>query len=113
MKAFMEYENGMILIYTEWFFPCDMARLKRLKRGFVDRCYNDDEKRYFVEVLEKGIREKREEIIIERVALFESVRDCKVPPKKAERMHKSIEYRLNKLKKDEEVVQAWREELQA
>ena len=113
MKTFMEYENGTILIYTEWFFPCDMARLKKLKRGFVDRCYDDEAKKDFVEALENGIREKREEIILERGALFESVRDCKVPPKKAERMHKSLEYRLGKLKKDEEVVQAWREELQA
>lgn len=108
MRAYIEYENGQVEVYTEGFFPCDMARLKRLKRGFVDRCYDDGAKKDFVEALENGIREKREEIIIERGALFELVRDCKVPPKKAERMHKSIEYRLNKLKKDEEVIQAWR-----
>lgn len=113
MNAFIEYENGMILIYTEWFFPCSVARLKKLKREFFDRCYKPDMRRDFVEALERGIREKRENIIIERGALFESVRDCKIPPAKAKRMHKSIEHRLSRLTKDEEVVQTWREELQA
>lgn len=117
MTAYIEYTpmtgSGQMEIYTEFFFPVELCRLRKLKKKVIDICYNEDMKRDFVNVLRKGIHEKRGEVVMERQKLCEDVRDGKLTPGRAEKARKSIESSFKKLDEDEREVMAWQRELQA
>jgi hypothetical protein len=48
---------------------------------------------------------------MERQALVEQVRDCKIPPAKAERWRRSIEHRMKQIERNKEEIRGWDERL--
>lgn len=102
--------GGTMEIIPEEFLPCDNTRLKRLEK-VVTACVSHQQVDDLIRAMQAGTKAKKAELYMERQALIEQVRDCKISPSKAERWRRSIEHRMKRIERNEEEIRGWDERL--
>ena len=115
MTAYIEYWNekmeGSLWICPEKFFPCSEADLNSIKK-MIDSCHVREQKRDFVRELKAGLDRLLTEAHQRRVELCAMYQCREISQKRAVRELKELESRINRLERNEEVIQKWQEELQ-
>lgn len=102
---------GSIRIKTELFFPCSLEELKAIKKA-TGMCKNEDRKKSFVNALLRGVKEQREKWRQEQVRTCAMYQCREISQAKAVRDLKVIESHINRLERNEEVIEQWQVELQ-
>lgn len=102
--------GGTMEIIPEEFLPCDNTRLRKLEK-VVTACVSHQQVDDLIRAMQAGAKAKKAELYMERQALVEQVRDCKITPAKAERWRRSIEHRMKQIERNEEEIRGWGERL--
>ncbi len=102
--------GGTMEIIPEEFLPCDNTRLRKLEK-VVTACVSHQQVDDLIRAMQAGAKAKKAELYMERQALIEQVRDCKISPSKAERWRRSIEHRMKQIERNEEEIRGWDERL--
>ena len=102
--------GGTMEIIPEEFLPCTNERLRKLEKVLA-ACVSHQQVDDLIRAMQAGAKAKKAELYMERQALVEQVRDCKIAPAKAERWRRSIEHRMKQVERNEEEIRGWDERL--